>query len=63
MVKKISGPSDHVIVVGAGLAGLSCALHLAGAGRKVTILERENFPGGRNGILEKSGYKIGRAHV
>ena len=58
MVKKISGPSDHVIVVGAGLAGLSCALHLAGAGRKVTILERENFPGGRNGILEKSGYSF-----
>ena len=58
MVKKIKGSSNHVVVVGAGLAGLSCALHLAGAGRKVTILERELTPGGRNGILEKSGYKF-----
>ena len=40
-------PTDHVVVVGAGLAGLSAAMHLAGAGRKVTLLERESAPGGR----------------
>ena len=34
-------PADHVVVVGAGLAGLSAAMHLAGAGRKVTLLERD----------------------
>jgi phytoene desaturase len=38
MVKQIKGPSDHVVVVGAGYAGLSAALRLAGAGRKVTII-------------------------
>jgi phytoene desaturase len=42
--------------VGAGLAGLSAALRLAGAGRKVTVLERESVPGGRNGLLNKDGY-------
>lgn len=56
MARKIKGATDHVLIVGAGLAGLSTALRLAGAGRKVTILERESFPGGRNGILHKDGY-------
>ncbi|NDF42525.1 MAG: phytoene desaturase, partial [Actinobacteria bacterium] len=52
----IKGKTDHVLIVGAGLGGLSTALRLAGAGRKVTILERESFPGGRCGILNKGGY-------
>jgi phytoene desaturase len=39
-----------VVVVGAGLAGLSAALRLAGAGRKVVLLERESVPGGRAGV-------------
>ena len=56
MVARIKGPTDHVVVVGAGLAGLSAALRLAGAGRKVTVLERESVPGGRNGLLKKDGY-------
>ena len=55
-MRTIKGKSDHVVVVGAGLAGLSTALRLAGAGRKVTVGERESVPGGRNGLLEKSGY-------
>ena len=56
MARRIKGATDHVLIVGAGIAGLSTALRLAGAGRKVTILERESFPGGRNGILNKDGY-------
>ena len=58
MVAKVKGPTDHVVVVGAGLAGLSAALRLAGAGRKVTVVERESVPGGRNGLLKKSGYSF-----
>lgn len=57
-MRTIKGKSDEVVIVGAGLAGLSTALRLAGAGRKVTILERESYPGGRNGLLEKSGYSF-----
>ena len=56
MTKRVKGSTDHVVVVGAGLAGLSAALRLAGAGRKVTVVERESVPGGRNGLLNKSGY-------
>jgi phytoene desaturase len=37
---------EHVVVVGAGLAGLSAAMHLAGAGRRVTVLEAAGAPGG-----------------
>ena len=56
MVARVKGPTDHVVVVGAGLAGLSAALRLAGAGRKVTVIERESVPGGRSGLLNKDGY-------
>ena len=58
MTAMVKGPTDHVVVVGAGLAGLSAALRLAGAGRKVTVVERESVPGGRNGLLKKSGYSF-----
>jgi phytoene desaturase len=51
-VKTVTGRTDRVVVVGAGLAGLSAALRLAGAGREVTVVEREDVPGGRAGLLE-----------
>lgn len=54
----IMGPVDHVVVVGAGLAGLAAALHLLGAGRRVTVVEREGLPGGRAGLLESGGFRI-----
>lgn len=56
--RTIKGPTDHVVVVGAGLAGLSAALHLLGAGRRVTIVERDAGPGGRAGRLVRGGYHI-----
>ena len=58
MTKRVKGPTDHVVIVGAGLGGLSAALRLAGAGRKVTVVERESVPGGRNGLLQKDGYSF-----
>ncbi|GAB3822854.1 phytoene desaturase family protein [Tessaracoccus terricola] len=48
----------RVVVVGAGLSGLAAAMHLAGAGHRVTVLERESVPGGRNGTLEKDGFRF-----
>ena len=56
LMRRVSGPTDHVVVVGAGLGGLSAALRLAGAGRRVTVLEREPVPGGRAGLLTDQGY-------
>jgi phytoene desaturase len=57
-IRTVAGPTDHVVIVGAGLGGLSAALRLAGAGRQVTVLEREAVPGGRNGLLEAGGYRF-----
>lgn len=58
MTRRLPGPTDHVVVVGAGLAGLSAALHLLGAGRRVTVVERDALPGGRAGRLEVGGYQV-----
>jgi phytoene desaturase len=57
-MRTVSGPTDRVVVVGAGLGGLACALHLAGAGRQVTVVEREPVPGGRAGRLSLDGYEF-----
>ncbi|MFH9043763.1 phytoene desaturase family protein [Streptomyces sp. NPDC017966] len=58
MTRTVTGRTDHVVVVGAGLAGLSAALHLLGAGRRVTVVERDASPGGRAGRLDLDGYRI-----
>lgn len=47
---------SHVVVVGAGLAGLAAACHLVGDGHRVTVLEREDVPGGRAGRLTREGF-------
>lgn len=57
-MRTVKGRRDKVVIVGAGLAGLSAALRLAGRGHDVTILERESVPGGRNGLLKKAGYSF-----
>ena len=55
-MRRVGAPSDRVVIVGAGLAGLSAALRLAGAGRQVTVVEREPEVGGRCGVLRTDGY-------
>ena len=57
-MRQVVGPTDSVVVVGAGLGGLSAALRLAGGGRRVTVLEREDVPGGRAGLLRDRGYSF-----
>ncbi|MFI2034805.1 phytoene desaturase family protein [Streptomyces bottropensis] len=58
MNRTVPGRTDHVVVVGAGLSGLAAALHLLGAGRRVTLVERDALPGGRAGRLVRGGYRI-----
>jgi len=57
-MRTVSGPTDRVVIVGAGLGGLACALRLAAAGRQVTVLERADGPGGRMGQLAVDGYRF-----
>ncbi|KAF0847084.1 phytoene desaturase family protein [Nocardia caishijiensis] len=54
-MRTISGRTDEVVVVGAGLAGLAAALHLAGRGRGVTVVERDSVAGGRAGRRDVAG--------
>jgi len=46
----------RVVVIGAGLAGLSATLHLLGAGHEVTVLEQQDRPGGRVSQHEFDGF-------
>ncbi|HEY0227930.1 MAG TPA: FAD-dependent oxidoreductase, partial [Mycobacterium sp.] len=57
-IRTVPGRTDHVVVVGAGFAGLSAALQLAGRGRNVTVVERNPWPGGRAGRQDIDGYRI-----
>ena len=57
-MKKIQGPTNNVVIVGAGLAGLSAAMRLAGAGRNVTVIERDAGPGGRAGRISDRGFEF-----
>ena len=43
-------------MIGAGLAGLSAACYLTGRGYAVTVVEREEVPGGRAGVLTRDGF-------
>ena len=47
-----------VIIVGAGIAGLSAATDLAHAGFDVTVLEKNDKPGGRINFFEHEGFKF-----
>jgi phytoene desaturase len=57
-VRTVPGRTDRVVVVGAGLAGLSAALRLRGAGREVTVVERSAEPGGRAAQVARGGYLL-----
>ena len=50
-----------IIVVGAGIGGLSCAALLAHGGYKVTVLEKNSFIGGACSSYQKQGYTFDRA--
>jgi phytoene dehydrogenase-like protein len=47
---------NPIVVIGAGLAGLSAACYLAGRVYDVTVLERKHPPGGRAGVLQLDGF-------
>jgi phytoene desaturase len=56
--RTVPAPTERIVIVGAGLGGLAAALHLAGAGRHVTVLERAAVPGGRAGSRSAGGFEF-----
>ncbi len=57
-MRTVNGAVGRVVVAGAGLAGLAAALHLAGRGREVTVIERAATPGGRAGRMDADGFRM-----
>jgi phytoene desaturase len=48
--------SKSVLIVGAGIGGLTTALRLAKKGYKVTVIEKNSQPGGRLNQIKKDGF-------
>jgi phytoene desaturase len=49
---------SRVVVVGAGVGGLACGLHLARAGHQVTIVEQALAPGGKCAQVTHGGHRF-----
>ena len=45
-----------VVVIGSGFAGMSAASFMAKAGWDVTVLEKQDMPGGRGRQLKEKGF-------
>jgi len=49
-------PKNHVVIIGAGFAGISAASYLAKAGVSVTVVEKHDQPGGRARSFTAEGF-------
>ncbi len=56
--KKLTEIPFDAIVIGAGIGGLNCAALLSLAGKKVLVLERNPFIGGRCSSYSREGYTV-----
>ncbi len=56
--KTIKEEVTDVVVIGSGIAGLSCAALLARYGFNVTVCESHSIPGGAAHAFERNGFKF-----
>lgn len=49
---------DQTVVIGSGLGGLAAACTLAARGHRVTVVERNEWLGGKAAVLERDGYRF-----
>ena len=47
-----------IAVIGAGLGGLSSAIHLANSGLQVDLYEQNSGPGGKANVIDEDGYRF-----
>ena len=49
--------AKKVIVVGAGIAGISSSIRLAAKGYKVSVFEQNSYPGGKLTEISQDGFR------
>lgn len=48
----------RVVIIGAGMGGLAAALRLRDMGCDVTVLEKQQRPGGRSNVFQEGGFRV-----
>jgi len=46
-----------IVIIGAGIGGLAAAIHLAAAGKRVTVVEQNERTGGKMGVFSTDGFR------
>jgi len=54
--KTINRDSYDVIIIGSGMAGLTCGVNLADRGLSVLVLEQHFIPGGATTIFKRGDF-------
>jgi phytoene desaturase (3,4-didehydrolycopene-forming) len=50
--------SKHIVIIGAGVGGTATAARLAREGFRVTVVEKNDFSGGRCSLIRHDGYRF-----
>lgn len=50
--------SFDIVIIGAGLGGLSAAIHAAATGKSVAVLEKKPHPGGKCDFYRRDGFQL-----
>ena len=58
MIAPTTQSSPHVVVIGGGLAGLSAACVLGARGHRVTLIDKNDWVGGKAAVLESDGFRF-----
>lgn len=53
---RIVYPRRKAVIIGAGVGGVATAARLAAAGWDVTVVEKNDFTGGRCSLIRKDDY-------
>jgi len=51
-------PTPSIAIIGAGVGGLAAAIHLARAGVRVAVYEKNSIPGGKAGVIREQGFRF-----
>ena len=55
-IDRVTRRPPHAVVIGSGFGGLAAAVRLGARGYQVTVLERQDVPGGRARVFRQDGF-------